>query len=54
MNKKQLEELIYELSIKMEKYEEESRRLRDEMYLAEGSAGELQLVIWKLENRLKK
>jgi len=49
MTKKQLRELIYELEIKKEKYEESARQLREEQNEAEGAAGELQLIIWKLE-----
>ena len=49
MTKKDIDQLIYELTVKMEKYEEDAREARDQMYEAEGAAGELQLVIWKLE-----
>lgn len=49
MTKKELKTLIYDLTVKMERYEEQYRQHRDEMYEAEGAMGELQLLIWKLE-----
>ncbi len=53
MTKKQLQDLIYELSVKMEKKEEEARQHRDDMHHADGAAGEIQCLIWKLEEKLK-
>lgn len=49
MKKSDLQSLIYDLTRKKEKLEEDCRELRDQMYEAQGSCGELQLLIWKLE-----
>lgn len=45
--------LILDLTVMMEKKEEEARQHRDEWYEAQGAAGELQVVIWKLEEMVK-
>jgi len=41
--------LIRELTCKKEKLDEDYQTARDEMYELEGQRGELQLVIWRLE-----
>lgn len=53
MKQTDLKSFIHELEIKMEKFEEDERQLRDHMHEARGAAGEIQLMIWKLEEWLK-
>lgn len=45
--------LILDLQVKMERKKEEAQDARDVMYEAEGAAGEIQLLIWRLEGMLK-
>lgn len=53
MKKADLEWLIRELEMKKERLEETARQHRDDMKEAEGAAGEVQVLIWKLEEKLK-
>lgn len=43
-----LHSLICQLTVKMERKQEEARQACNDMFEANGAAGELQCIIWKL------